>query len=202
MTYVFIDAVYEVAPVNAFVLGYKMSVSDVNFSGLWGAYDAYEAVVGGEKGLLMLTDNQAAAITQANDNTGYLYQVNLATIGYSEEAGLPVYALADDVTPTSNRNEEYRYWDGRLFVDGDTTAYTVAEDAIVVVAVPTSEGKTLEIITVEQLNDYVESLYPGNIEPDSDVYVTIHGWKFTDGKTVTELYVDYSTVSAGWVPVE
>lgn len=201
LTYVFIDAVYEVAPVNAFVLGYKMSVSDVNFSGLWGAYDAYEAVVGGVKGLLMLTDNQAANILHGADSA-WLYEVNFASIGYSEEAKLPVYALAEGEHPTSGRNEEYRYSDGRLFVDGDSTVYTVAEDAIVVAAVPTKDGKTLEIITVEQLNDYVESLYPGAIEPDSDLYVTVHGWMFHEGKTVTELYVDYSTITAGWVPAE
>lgn len=201
LTYVFIDAVYEVAPVNAFVLGYKMSVSDVNFSGLWGAYDAYEAVVGGVKGLLMLTDNQAANILHGADSA-WLYEVNFASIGYSEEAKLPVYALAEGERPTSGRNEEYRYSDGRLFVDDDSTVYTVAEDAIVVAAVPTKDGKTLEIITVEQLNDYVESLYPGAIEPDSDLYVTVHGWMFHEGKTVTELYVDYSTITAGWVPAE
>ena len=201
LTYVFIDAVYEVAPVNAFVLGYKMSVSDVNFSGLWGAYDAYEAVVGGVKGLLMLTDNQAANILHGADSA-WLYKVNFASIGYSEEAKLPVYALAEGENPTSGRNEEYRYSDGRLFVDGDSTVYTVAEDAIVVAAVPTKDGKTLEIITVEQLNDYVESLYPGAIKPDSDLYVTVHGWMFHEGKTVTELYVDYSTITAGWVPAE
>ena len=201
LTYVFIDAVYEVAPVNAFVLGYKMSVSDVNFSGLWGAYDAYEAVVGGVKGLLMLTDHQAAKILHGADSA-WLYEVNFASIGYSEEAKLPVYALAEGENPTSGRNAEYRYSDGRLFVDGDRTVYTVAEDAIVVAAVPTKDGKTLEIITVEQLNDYVESLYPGAIEPDSDLYVTVNGWMFADGKTVTELYVDYSTITAGWVPAE
>ena len=200
LTYVFIDAVYEVAPVNAFVLGYKMSVSDVNFSGLWGAYDAYEAVVGGVKGLLMLTDNQAASILDKGDSA-WLYNVNFASIGYSEEAKLPVYALAEDKNPTSGRNAEYRYSDGRLFVDGDSTVYTVAEDAIVVAAVPTKDGKTLEIITVEQLNDYVESLYPGAIEPDSDLYVTVNGWMFHEGKTVTELYVDYSTITADLVPV-
>lgn len=201
LTYVFIDAIYEVAPVNAFVLGYKMSVSDVNFSGLWGAYDAYEAVIGGVKGLLMLTDNQAAKILDKGDSA-WLYNVNFASIGYSEEAKLPVYALAEGENPTSGRNAEYRYWDGRLFVDGDSTAYTVAKDAIVVAAVPTKDGKTLEIITVDQLNNYVENLYAGAIKPGSDLYVTVNGWLFADGKTVTELYVDYSTITASWVPAE
>ena len=203
LTYVFIDAVYEVNPVNAFVLGYKMSVSDVNFSGLWGAYDAYEAYVGGVKGLLMLTDNQASKIVK-NGTAGWLYQVNLATIGYSEEAGLPVYAFLDDadVTPTQE-HEEYRYDVelGRLFVDNDPIPYTFAEDAIIVAAVPDADGnKTLEELTPEELNDYVENLYnTGAIDPSSKLYVTVHGWMVKDGKTVNELYIDYTTVTAGSV---
>ena len=198
LTYVFIDAVYEVNPVNAFVLDYKMSVSDVNFSGLWGAYDAYEAVVGGVKGLLMLTDNQARKIF-SNEDMAWLYQVDLASIGYSEEAGLPVYAFTDAMAPDTHRNQEFRYLENRLFVDGDPVPYVVPEDAIIVAAVPTTDGKTLEILTVEDLNNYVEELHNGAIEPDSDLYVTVRGWMYTDGKTVNELYIDYSTITAGWV---
>lgn len=201
LTYVFIDAVYEVNPVNAFVLDYKMSVSDVNFSGLWGAYDAYEAVVGGVKGLLMLTDNQARKIF-SNEDMAWLYQVDLASIGYSEEAGLPVYAFTDAMAPDTHRNQEFRYLENRLFVDGDPVPYVVPEDAIIVAAVPTTDGKTLEILTVEDLNNYVEELHNGAIEPDSDLYVTVRGWMYTDGKTVNELYIDYSTITAGWVPAE
>lgn len=201
LTYVFIDAVYEVNPVNAFVLDYKMSVSDVNFSGLWGAYDAYEAVVGGVKGLLMLTDNQARRIF-SNEDMAWLYQVDLASIGYSEEAGLPVYAFTDAMAPDTHRNQEFRYLENRLFVDGDPVPYVVPEDAIIVAAVPTTDGKTLEILTVEDLNNYVEELHNGAIEPDSDLYVTVRGWMYTDGKTVNELYIDYSTITAGWVPAE
>ena len=201
LTYVFIDAVYEVNPVNAFVLDYKMSVSDVNFSGLWGGYDAYEAVVGGVKGLLMLTDNQARKIF-SNEDMAWLYQVDLASIGYSEEAGLPVYAFTDAMAPDTHRNQEFRYLENRLFVDGDPVPYVVPEDAIIVAAVPTTDGKTLEILTVEDLNNYVEELHNGAIEPDSDLYVTVRGWMYTDGKTVNELYIDYSTITAGWVPAE
>ncbi len=201
LTYVFIDAVYEVNPVNAFVLDYKMSVSDVNFSGLWGAYDAYEAVVGGVKGLLMLTDNQARKIF-SNEDMAWLYQVDLASIGYSEEAGLPVYAFTDAMAPNTHRNQEFRYLENRLFVDGDPVPYVVPEDAIIVAAVPTSGGKTLEILSVEDLNNYVEELYNGAIEPDSSLYVTVCGWMYTDGKTVNELYIDYSTITADWVPAE
>ena len=201
LTYVFIDAVYEVNPVNAFVLDYKMSVSDVNFSGLWGAYDAYEAVVGGVKGLLMLTDNQARKIF-SNEDMAWLYQVDLASIGYSEEAGLPVYAFTDAMAPDTHRNQEFRYLENRLFVDGDPVPYVVPEDAIIVAAVPTTDGKTLEILTVEDLNNYVEELHNGAIEPGSDLYVTVRGWMYTDGKTVNELYIDYSTITAGWVPAE
>lgn len=201
LTYVFIDAVYEVNPVNAFVLDYKMSVSDVNFSGLWGAYDAYEAVVGGVKGLLMLTDNQARKIF-SNEDMAWLYQVDLASIGYSEEAGLPVYAFTDAMAPDTHRNQEFRYLENRLFVDGDPVPYVVPEDAIIVAAVPTTDGKTLEILTVEDLNNYVEELHNGAIEPDSDLYVTVRGWMYTDGKTVNELYIDYSTITAGRVPAE
>lgn len=201
LTYVFIDAVYEVNPVNAFVLDYKMSVSDVNFSGLWGAYDAYEAVVGGVKGLLMLTDNQARKIF-SNEDMAWLYQVDLASIGYSEEAGLPVYAFTDAMAPDTHRNQEFRYLENRLFVDGDPVPYVVPEDAIIVAAVPTTDGKTLEILTVEDLNNYVEELHNGAIEPDSDLYVTVRGWMYTDGKTVNELYIDYSTITAGLVPAE
>lgn len=201
LTYVFIDAVYEVNPVNAFVLDYKMSVSDVNFSGLWGAYDAYEAVVGGVKGLLMLTDNQARKIF-SNEDMAWLYQVDLASIGYSEEAGLPVYAFTDAMAPDTHRNQEFRYLENRLFVDGDPVPYVVPEDAIIVAAVPTTDGKTLEILTVEDLNNYVEELHNGNIEPDSDLYVTVCGWMYTDGKTVNELYIDYSTITADLVPAE
>ena len=201
LTYVFIDAVYEVNPVNAFVLDYKMSVSDVNFSGLWGAYDAYEAVVGGVKGLLMLTDNQARKIF-SNEDMAWLYQVDLASIGYSEEAGLPVYAFTDAMAPDTHRNQEFRYLENRLFVDGDPVPYVVPEDAIIVAAVPTTDGKTLEILTVEDLNNYVEELHNGAIEPDSDLYVTVRGWMYTDGKTVNELYIDYSTITADWVPAE
>ena len=200
LTYVFIDAVYEVNPVNAFVLDYKMSVSDVNFSGLWGAYDAYEAVVGGVKGLLMLTDNQARKIF-SNEDMAWLYQVDLASIGYSEEAGLPVYAFTDAMAPDTHRNQEFRYLENRLFVDGDPVPYVVPEDAIIVAAVPTTDGKTLEILTVEDLNNYVEELHNGAIEPDSDLYVTVRGWMYTDGKTVNELYIDYSTITANRVPV-
>ena len=201
LTYVFIDAVYEVNPVNAFVLDYKMSVSDVNFSGLWGGYDAYEAVVGGVKGLLMLTDNQARKIF-SNEDMAWLYQVDLASIGYSEEAGLPVYAFTDAMAPDTHRNQEFRYLENRLFVDGDPVPYVVPEDAIIVAAVPTTDGKTLEILTVEDLNNYVEELHNGAIEPDSDLYVTVRGWMYTDGKTVNELYIDYSTITADWVPAE
>lgn len=201
LTYVFIDAVYEVNPVNAFVLDYKMSVSDVNFSGLWGAYDAYEAVVGGVKGLLMLTDNQARKIF-SNEDMAWLYQVDLASIGYSEEAGLPVYAFTDAMAPDTHRNQEFRYLENRLFVDDDPVPYVVPEDAIIVAAVPTTDGKTLEILTVEDLNNYVEELHNGAIEPDSDLYVTVRGWMYTDGKTVNELYIDYSTITADWVPAE
>lgn len=201
LTYVFIDAVYEVNPVNAFVLDYKMSVSDVNFSGLWGAYDAYEAVVGGVKGLLMLTDNQARKIF-SNEDMAWLYQVDLASIGYSEEAGLPVYAFTDAMAPDTHRNQEFRYLENRLFVDGDPVPYVVPEDAIIVAAVPTTDGKTLEILTVEDLNNYVEELHNGAIEPGSDLYVTVRGWMYTDGKTVNELYIDYSTITADWVPAE
>ena len=200
LTYVFIDAVYEVNPVNAFVLDYKMSVSDVNFSGLWGAYDAYEAVVGGVKGLLMLTDNQARKIF-SNEDMAWLYQVDLASIGYSEEAGLPVYAFTDAMAPDTHRNQEFRYLENRLFVDGDPVPYVVPEDAIIVAAVPTTDGKTLEILTVEDLNNYVEELHNGAIEPGSDLYVTVRGWMYTDGKTVNELYIDYSTITANRVPV-
>ena len=200
LTYVFIDAVYEVNPVNAFVLDYKMSVSDVNFSGLWGAYDAYEAVVGGVKGLLMLTDNQARKIF-SNEDMAWLYQVDLASIGYSEEAGLPVYAFTDAMAPDTHRNQEFRYLENRLFVDDDPVPYVVPEDAIIVAAVPTTDGKTLEILTVEDLNNYVEELHNGAIEPDSDLYVTVRGWMYTDGKTVNELYIDYSTITANRVPV-
>lgn len=200
LTYVFIDAVYEVNPVNAFVLDYKMSVSDVNFSGLWGAYDAYEAVVGGVKGLLMLTDNQARKIF-SNEDMAWLYQVDLASIGYSEEAGLPVYAFTDAMAPDTHRNQEFRYLENRLFVDGDPVPYVVPEDAIIVAAVPTTDGKTLEILTVEDLNNYVEELHNGAIEPDSDLYVTVRGWMYTDGKTVNELYIDYGTITANRVPV-
>ena len=198
LTYVFIDAVYEVNPVNAFVLDYKMSVSDVNFSGLWGTYDAYEAVVGGVKGLLMLTDNQARKIF-SNEDMAWLYQVDLASIGYSEEAGLPVYAFTDAMAPDTHLNQEFRYLENRLFVDGDPVPYVVPEDAIIVAAVPTTDGKTLEILTVEDLNNYVEELHNGAIEPGSDLYVTVRGWMYTDGKTVNELYIDYSTITAGWV---
>ena len=201
LTYVFIDAVYEVNPVNAFVLDYKMSVSDVNFSGLWGAYDAYEAVVGGVKGLLMLTDNQARKIF-SNEDMAWLYQVDLASIGYSEEAGLPVYAFTDAMAPDTHRNQEFRYLENRLFVDGDPVPYVVPEDAIIVAAVPTTDGKTLEILTVEDLNNYVEELHNGAIEPGSDLYVTVRGWMYTDGKTVNELYIDYSTITADLVPAE
>ena len=201
LTYVFIDAVYEVNPVNAFVLDYKMSVSDVNFSGLWGGYDAYEAVVGGVKGLLMLTDNQARKIF-SNEDMAWLYQVDLASIGYSEEAGLPVYAFTDAMAPDTHRNQEFRYLENRLFVDGDPVPYVVPEDAIIVAAVPTTDGKTLEILTVEDLNNYVEELHNGAIEPDSDLYVTVRGWMYTDGKTVNELYIDYSTITADLVPAE
>ena len=200
LTYVFIDAVYEVNPVNAFVLDYKMSVSDVNFSGLWGAYDAYEAVVGGVKGLLMLTDNQARKIF-SNEDMAWLYQVDLASIGYSEEAGLPVYAFTDAMAPDTHLNQEFRYLENRLFVDGDPVPYVVPEDAIIVAAVPTTDGKTLEILTVEDLNNYVEELHNGAIEPGSDLYVTVRGWMYTDGKTVNELYIDYSTITANRVPV-
>ena len=193
LSYVFVDAVFTTTAQRAFVTGTKEAVSDVKFFWQIGAVDYYTAIINGQESLLAVTDNRLLpGAGQFDASFPFLYEAKLQCIGLTDE-GVAVYSVMDPITPTTTY-QAYRWYKGILQVvepGKEGNVYRIADDCFAVVTVKKSDGtlSTKVLESVEDINDYFESLLSIENESPADNYLPVNGWIITKSGEAAEIYI-------------
>ena len=195
LTYVFVNALYtNSTPVNAFVIGKTANISDDLYVDVIGDYEAYDAVIGGKRAILAVTDDNRAKIAAG----AWLNKAELTVIDLLDD-NVPVYATVKEVqasTDFSTDNAWY-YEGGKIWLYGNATnnlkgSYTVAEGFFAVVAHEKADGTgyDYELITdPAKINDYVE-VKDGVVNVKIPAgYSSARSWAVDNNGAMTELYI-------------
>ena len=203
LSYVFIDTLFTRVNTHAFILKSDKLIADYDMALIapdmvvdgihWGSFEQYTAIVNGVKGYLLLDPLEHGNLNLDGEEA-QLVELGLEVIGYTYD-GMPVYTNVTVPSATATGTHEYKYSNGMIYVDGK--AYDAADDIMIAVCIPTSDGQELKVCeSVAELNNYIE-IYTGAHVDDTTGYVTVSGWFYDDGAGIdaemTEIYINFST---------
>ena len=205
LSYVFIDTLFARVNTHAFILKSDKLIANYDFALIapdtvadnieWGDYEQFVAVVNGVKGYLLL-DPDSYADLRLNGEQAAMVELTLEVVGYTYD-GMPVYTNVTAPSATQTFTWEYKYENGMIYVDHQS--FDAADDIMIAVCIPTSDGQELKVLeSVAELNNYIE-IYTGagTHTDDTEGYVTVTGWYYTDGTGIdaemTEIYINFAT---------
>ena len=203
LTYVFIDALYQLSSQKAFVYSraQKLVTDDLFVNQLQaGSYITYKAIINGEDAILAITDNTPLEwdmIALPN-----LYEADLQVIGLVDGV-TPVYSNVGSIRPTDFTGNRLYYNNGNVLAE-DRDSYPVADDCVVVVG-DTAKDTYTKLEKVEDLNKYFEDTTSAGVPGGNDYYTyTVYWLFFNDQGQVDEIFivVDAHVENGVIVPVD
>lgn len=198
LTYVFIDALYQLSAQKAFVYSdaQKLVTDDLFVNQLQaGSYLTYKAIINGEDAILAVTDDYLPDVFPLPS----LYEAELQVIGLVDGV-TPVYSAMSWLVPTDFTGNRLYYANGNVIAE-DRTSYPVADDCTVVVG-DTAKNTYTKLEKVEDLNKYFEDTNSSGVGNNHYYDYTVY-WLFFEGGKVSEIYivVNANVVDGVLVPV-
>lgn len=201
LTYVFIDALYQLSSQKAFVYSraQKLVTDDLFVNQLQaGSYITYKAIINGEEAILAVTDDFLPNIFPLPS----LYEAELQVIGLVDGV-TPVYSAMSWLVPTDFTGNRLYYSNGNVLAEnGDS--HPVADDCVVVVG-DTAKDTYTKLEKVEDLNKYFEDTTSAGVPGGNDYYTYTVYWLFSnDQGQVDEIFivVDAHVENGVIVPVD
>ena len=199
-TYVFVNALYAKADVNAFVMDEVAYVSGDVFNDIIGRYTAYDAIIDGERAVLAVAEGSEFVEPYA------LYNATLAVIGLTD-GDVPVYADLN-AEPTKYDPDEadqivgWYYANGKIWLNKEDETDELpgmkpTEDFFAVIATENSKGGyDVTVVTdPEKLNGYYEEDEFGNWTSNMPAgYGPAKTWGEYSGTSISELYLKIDLV--------
>lgn len=185
LTYVFIDALYQLSSQKAFVYSraQKLVTDDLFVNQLQaGSYLTYKAIINGEEAILAVTDDFLPDVFPLPS----LYEAELQVIGLVDGV-TPVYSAMSWLVPTDFTGNRLYYANGNVIAE-DRTSYPVADDCTVVVG-DTAKNTYTKLEKVEDLNKYFEDNNTSGVVGDNHYYDYTVYWLFFEGGEVSEIYI-------------
>ena len=202
LTYVFIDALYQLSSQKAFVYSraQKLVTDDLFVNQLQaGSYITYKAIINGEEAILAVTDDFLPNIFPLPS----LYEAELQVIGLVDGV-TPVYSAMSWLVPTDFTGNRLYYANGNVIAE-DRNSYPVADDCVVVVG-DTAKDTYTKLEKVEDLNKYFEDTTSAGVPGSDNEYYdyNVYWLFFNDQGQVDEIFivVDAHVVNGVIVPVD